>query len=84
MTASVLKQDPNTKRFKRTLINFNTDTACLKPKQDKSFSLIFIVFDRLSVVQVSFYGLIMEVSPKICILCVRVKINKRSFEPFCV
>ena len=26
MTASVLKQDPNTKRFKRTLINFDTDT----------------------------------------------------------
>ena len=24
------------------------------------------------------------ISPKICILCVRVKINKRSFEPFCV
>ena len=26
MTGSVLKQDPNTKRFKRTLIYFNTDT----------------------------------------------------------
>ena len=26
MTASVLKQDPNTKRFKRTLIYFYTDT----------------------------------------------------------
>ena len=25
MTASVLKQDPNTKRFKRTLIYFDTD-----------------------------------------------------------
>ena len=25
-TASVLKEDPNTKRFKRTLISFNTDT----------------------------------------------------------
>ena len=24
------------------------------------------------------------ISPNICILCVRVKINKRSFEPFCV
>ena len=24
------------------------------------------------------------ISPKICILCVRVKINQRSFEPFCV
>ena len=39
MTASVLKQDPNTKGFKRMLI---------------------------------------------CILGVRVKINKRSFEPFCI
>ena len=28
MTASVLKQDPNTKRFKRTLIYFNPDTVC--------------------------------------------------------
>ena len=26
MTASVLKQDPNTKRFKRTLVYLNTDT----------------------------------------------------------
>ena len=26
MTASVLKQDPDTKRFKPTLIYFNTDT----------------------------------------------------------
>ena len=26
MTASVLKQDPDTRRFKRTLIYFNTDT----------------------------------------------------------
>ena len=26
MTASILKQDPNTKRFKPTLIYFNTDT----------------------------------------------------------
>ena len=24
------------------------------------------------------------ISPKMCILCVRVKINKRSFEAFCV
>ena len=24
------------------------------------------------------------ISPKICVLCVHVKINKRSFEPFCV
>ena len=26
MTASILKQDPNTKRFQQTLIYFNTDT----------------------------------------------------------
>ena len=26
MTASVLKQDPSTKRFKRTLIYYDTDT----------------------------------------------------------
>ena len=31
-----------------------------------------------------FCGLIKGISPKICILCVRAKINKRSFEPFCV
>ena len=34
--------------------------------------------------QVSFCGLIKGISPNICILCVRVKINKRSFKPFCV
>ena len=32
----------------------------------------------------SFCGLIKGISPKVCILCVRVKINKRSLEPFCV
>ena len=32
----------------------------------------------------SFCGLIKWISPKMCILCVRVKINKRSFEPFYV
>ena len=32
----------------------------------------------------SFCGLIKGISPKMCIQCVRVKINKRSFEPFCV
>ena len=34
--------------------------------------------------KVSFCGLTKGISPKICILCVRVKTNKRSFEPFCV
>ena len=28
MSASILKQDPNTKRFKRTLIYFDNDTVC--------------------------------------------------------
>ena len=32
----------------------------------------------------SFCGLTKGISPKMCILCVRVKINKHSFEPFCV
>ena len=56
MTASILEQDPNTKRLKRTLIYFNTDTQYAvfginlpsteqavktKPKQEKSFSFIF-------------------------------------------
>jgi len=66
MTASVLKQDPNTKRFKPTFVYFNPMQDCwhvprlptifqapnklLKLNQDKSFSLISIVFDRLSVV----------------------------------
>ena len=29
MTASVVKQDPNTKRFKRTLIYYDTDRLAL-------------------------------------------------------
>ena len=42
-------------------------------------------FDRLSsVVGVSLCGLTKEISPKMCVLWVRVKINKRSFERFCV
>ena len=51
MTASVLKQDPNTKRFKRTLIHFDTDTQIkgteqatkTKPKQDK-FLNVYLLF----------------------------------------
>ena len=30
----------------------------------------------------SYCALINGISPKMCMLCVRVKINKRSFEPF--
>ena len=59
MTASILTQDPNTKRFKRMLIYFNTDTVC------------------------KFSGKSPLSSHKTT-LCICVKINKRSFEPFCV
>ena len=56
MTASVLKQDPNTKRFRRTLIILSTEQA-VKP-EPSLFLGFFVVFDRLSVVWVSFCGLI--------------------------
>ena len=57
MTASVLKQNPNTKRFKRTLIYFNMDTQYANFQGNPLYP---------------------------CTLCVHVKINKHSFEPFCV
>ena len=61
-------------------------TNCKKLNQNKIslFLSFFVVFDRLSVVSVSFCCLIKGISPKICVLCVRVKINKRLFETFCV
>ena len=50
----------------------------------KSFSFIFSSFLTVYLLfKCRFCGLIKGISPKICILCVRVKINKRSFEPFC-
>ena len=57
-----------------------------KPKQDKSFSFIFRCFWPFTccLSQMLFCGLITGISPKMCILCVRVKISKCSFEPFCV
>ena len=58
--------------------------AKTQPKRDKSFSFIFHRLKPLICCLMSFCGLIKGISPKICILCVRVKINKRSFEPFCV
>ena len=48
------------------------------------FLSFFIVLDRLSVVEVSFCGLMKGISPNICMLYVRAKINKCSFEPFSV
>ena len=51
MTAGVLKQDPNTKMFKRTLIYFNTDTQLLNMDLVQDTQLIFTTQDtRLSVV----------------------------------
>ena len=57
-----------------------------KPDSTKKRSIIsllisfFIVFNRLTVVQVSFCSLTKGITPEICRLCVI--INKRSFEPF--
>ena len=45
---------------------------------------LFILTQTRSRKKVSFSGLTKGIFPKMCILCVRVKINKRSFEPFCV
>ena len=97
MTASVLKQDPNAKRFKRTLVYFNTDTQYAnsrgnplyqatkrhlnnrqtekndEKKKKKTYLVLFLV---VVCVKGDF--------PKMCVLCVRVKRNKCSFEPFCV
>ena len=52
-----------------------------QPKRDKSFSFIFRRLKPLICCLMSFRGLIKGISPKICILCVRIKINKRSFDP---
>ena len=54
-----------------------------QPKQGQSFSFIFHRFWPF-ICCLSLSGLIKGISPKMCILCVCVKINKRSFEPFCV
>ena len=48
MTAGVLKQDPNTKRFKRTLIYFNTDTQLLNMDLIQDTQLIFTTQDTRS------------------------------------
>ena len=57
-----------------------TKTQQKQDKKKKTLSF-FIVFNHVSVAEVSFCGLTKGISPKICI---RVKINKHSFEPFCV
>ena len=53
-----------------------------KLNRNKIFFSHFSLF--LTIYLLSFCGLTNGISPKICILCVRVKINKHSFEPFCV
>ena len=55
------------------LIYFNTDTEYANVRENPLYQ-----------VTVLFCGLIKGIPPKMCILCVPVKINKRSFEPFCV
>ena len=51
-------------------------------KLNQNRSVFFFQFSSFLTVYLSFCGLIKGISPKMCILCVRVKINKRSFEPF--
>ena len=66
---SVLKQDPNIKMFKPKQVFF-----CLF----SSFLTVYLLFkSRFVAWQRGF-------PRNVCILCVRVKINKRSFELFCV
>ena len=50
------------------------------------FVFFFLLLDSFGhyLTKVSFCGLTKGISPKICILCVSVKINKRSFEYFCI
>ena len=57
MTASVLKQDPNTKSSNQRLF----------------------ILTRTHSMRIMYNTILYK-----SILCVRVKINKRSFEPFCV
>ena len=39
MTANILKQDPNRKRFKRTLIYYDTDTQYAKKYKNRNLEL---------------------------------------------
>ena len=76
MTASILKQDPYTKRFQWMLIYFDMDTQ-------------YANFPGNPLCQSLTKGISLEIcikgiSLKNCILCVPVKINTCSFEPFCV
>ena len=74
-----------TKNERKRLILFWFSFYHFKTNQIKIglFLSFFISFESLFVVKVSFCGLIKEISQNICILCVRVKINKRSFGPVC-
>ena len=79
-------------REKKSLVQCLEDSSCAlnlpstkqvtktQPKQDFFLSR-FSLF--LTIYLLSFCGLTKGISLKICILYVRVKINKSSFEPFC-
>ena len=61
---------------------YTEQAAKNQPKQDKSFSFFCSYFSTVYLLfKCRFCGLIKGISPKICILCVRVKISKRLFEP---
>ena len=55
------------------LIYFNTDTQYGNFRENPLYQATVL-----------FCGLIKVIPPKMCIMCIHVKINKRSFEPFCV
>ena len=52
-----------------------------KQIRDSAFQLVFPVFHRLTVVQVSFCSLTKRITPKICRLCFFPN-KQHSFEPF--
>ena len=96
MTASVLKQDPNTKRFKRTLIYFNTDTQYANFARKSLYQATKRHLNNRQTVknddrsQKNTYLVLVELLQLVrCLdefwhLCVNVKMNKCWFEPFCV
>ena len=82
-TEQAKKKKKKIKKMSPTIFQSPNKQQTLNQSKIRFFSLsFFIVFNRLSVVYVSFCGLTKGISLKRCILCVRVKTNKRLFEPF--
>ena len=78
MTASILKQDPNTKRSKRMLIYFNTDIQYTNFQGNPLYQVTkWHLTDKRSKMMKN------EKKKDLPCFGVCVKINKRSFEPFC-